>query len=115
MERELLESVLESRNVTVSGRRTSMRLEPDMWDALAEICRREGMTMNQLCSRIDEMRRGGSLTSATRVYVMRYFRRRAADADSDAAPDAAPDSGAEGDGPAGGRGDGTRPNLQSPV
>lgn len=79
MERELLQSGLEIRNVIVSGRRTSMRLEPDMWDALAEICRREHTTVHELCSRIDGLRRGGSLTSATRVYVMRYFRRAAAE------------------------------------
>ncbi len=34
-------SSLISRNVTVAGHRTSMRLEPAMWDALGEICRRE--------------------------------------------------------------------------
>ncbi|HSR71382.1 MAG TPA: ribbon-helix-helix domain-containing protein, partial [Kiloniellales bacterium] len=34
-------SSLVNRNVFVGKRRTSLRLEPAMWDALAEICRRE--------------------------------------------------------------------------
>lgn len=31
-------STLVSRNVVISGRRTSVRLEPEMWDGLREIC-----------------------------------------------------------------------------
>ncbi len=34
-------SELVMRNVNVRGRRTSIRLEPQIWDTLAEICRRE--------------------------------------------------------------------------
>lgn len=41
---------LVSKNVTVNGHRTSMRLEPVMWDALREAARREGMTVNALVS-----------------------------------------------------------------
>jgi len=44
-------SSLISRNITVSGHRTSMRLEPEMWDALAEVCRREGASLHDVCPR----------------------------------------------------------------
>ena len=67
-------SILESRNVTVGGRRTSMRLEPQMWDALESIARSEGMTLNNLCTQIDQRRREIGLTSATRVFIISYFR-----------------------------------------
>lgn len=67
-------SILESRNVTVGGRRTSMRLEPQMWDALESIARSEGMTLNTLCTQIDQRRREIGLTSATRVFIISYFR-----------------------------------------
>jgi|OM-RGC.v1.027190944 predicted DNA-binding ribbon-helix-helix protein len=67
-------SILESRNVTVGSRRTSMRLEPQMWDALESIARLEGMTINNLCTQIDFRRRKTGLTSATRVFIVSYYR-----------------------------------------
>jgi predicted DNA-binding ribbon-helix-helix protein len=68
-------STLVSRNVVVSSRRTSVRLEPEMWDGLREICLRERTNLHQICTtvslqKLDET----SLTAAIRVFVMRYFR-----------------------------------------
>jgi predicted DNA-binding ribbon-helix-helix protein len=68
-------SILESRNVTVGNRRTSMRLEPQMWDALEEIAQLEAMTINSICARIDQRRRQSGLTSATRVFIVSYYRK----------------------------------------
>ena len=48
--------MLFSRNVKVNGRRTSMRLEGEIWEALEEISERENLTINELCSQIDNMR-----------------------------------------------------------
>jgi predicted DNA-binding ribbon-helix-helix protein len=56
------------------GRRTSVRLEQAMWDALEEICRREGKVLNQLVTEIDHIRRESSLTAAIRVTIMLYFK-----------------------------------------
>lgn len=67
-------STLVNRNVTVNGHRTSMRLEPSMWDALDEICRREGATIHKLCSMVDSIRAQSSLTAAMRVFILTYFR-----------------------------------------
>ncbi len=67
-------STLVNRNVTIGRRRTSLRLEPAMWDALGEICRREEMSQHELCAMIDERRRASSLTAATRVFIVNYFR-----------------------------------------
>jgi len=67
-------SSLLSRNVTVAGRRTSMRLEHGMWDALSEICRRERLTVHDVCTAIDARRSASTLTAALRVFVMEYFR-----------------------------------------
>ena len=67
-------STLICRNVTVSGRRTSVRLEQVMWDALHELCRREGKTAHAICSAINRERRESSLTAALRDYIMSYFR-----------------------------------------
>jgi predicted DNA-binding ribbon-helix-helix protein len=68
-----------NRNVVVNGRRTSLRLEPEMWEALAEIAQREGVSVSQVISRIDrEVRQGAwqgaGLTARVRVFVLGYFR-----------------------------------------
>lgn len=66
--------MLVSRNVTVSGRRTSIRLEPEMWDGLTEICRREDITPHQLATLVDRCRHRSSLTAKLRVFILAYFR-----------------------------------------
>jgi len=73
-------STLVIRNVTVCGKRTSVRLEPKMWTALAEICQREGKTMNELVSAIELQRSESSLTAAIRVHALLYFRDAATEA-----------------------------------
>jgi predicted DNA-binding ribbon-helix-helix protein len=72
-------STLVNRNVTVAGRRTSMRLEPPMWEALQQICLREGKLLNELVTEIDRQRSESSLTAAIRVYLLRYFLAAATD------------------------------------
>lgn len=69
-----MRSTLESRNIVVKGHRTSMRLEPAMWRALEEICRRQSRSVNELCSMIEDRRSQSSLTSAVRVFLVTYFR-----------------------------------------
>ena len=66
-------STLVSRNVTVAGHRTSMRLEPTMWDALAEICRRENATLSEIATLVGRSRSASSLTSAMRIFILDYF------------------------------------------
>jgi predicted DNA-binding ribbon-helix-helix protein len=67
-------SALVDRNVKVHGRRTSVRLEPQIWDRLAEICRRESCTPHQVCSfAADRRLPHGSLASSLRVVILDYF------------------------------------------
>jgi predicted DNA-binding ribbon-helix-helix protein len=67
-------STLRSGNITVAGRRTSIRLEPAMWQALREISAREGKTMHVLVTDIERGRAQSSLTAAIRVFLLDYFR-----------------------------------------
>jgi predicted DNA-binding ribbon-helix-helix protein len=68
-------SGLISRNVTVRGRRTSMRLEASMWDALNEICRRERASAADICTRVATAKSSAlTLTAALRVFIASYFR-----------------------------------------
>lgn len=73
-------SSLIGRNITVFKRRTSIRLEPEMWDALNNIAEREKCTIHDLCSLIYiRKREGTSLTAAIRVFLMLYFRSAASE------------------------------------
>ena len=68
-------STLISRNITVAGHRTSVRLEPEMWQGLTEICRRERATLHEVCTAIAQYKtKSTSLTAAIRVFIMAYFR-----------------------------------------
>lgn len=67
-------SKLVNRNISAGGGRTSMRLEPEMWDALREICLREGMALRDLILQLEKNVPEGCRTSAVRVYVLQYFR-----------------------------------------
>jgi predicted DNA-binding ribbon-helix-helix protein len=73
-------SRLINRNVVAERGRTSMRLEPELWDALLEICDREGQDMSSLVRRIEQIGHSGGRTSAVRVFVMSYFRVAATEA-----------------------------------
>lgn len=72
---ECLKSSLISKNITVRGHRTSIRLEPEMWAALKDIALREQTSIHNICSlislrKLDET----SLTAAIRVFLMLYYR-----------------------------------------
>ncbi len=70
-------SRLVNRNVSSLRGRTSMRLEPELWEALREICHRECLTLGELVKRIEERGHPGGRTSAVRVFVLHYFRNAA--------------------------------------
>jgi len=70
-----VKSTLVSRNITVMGKRTSVRLEPEMWSAMREIAKRESCTIHELCSLISMRKKEKtSLTAAIRVFLMLYYR-----------------------------------------
>ncbi|MCH7936731.1 MAG: ribbon-helix-helix domain-containing protein [Proteobacteria bacterium] len=68
-----------SKNVTINGRRTSLRLEQTSWEGLTDICQCEGLTLHELCSLIEGRRQGASRTSAVRAFIVTYFRTVAAE------------------------------------
>jgi predicted DNA-binding ribbon-helix-helix protein len=72
--REPARSSLVIRNIVVGGHRTSVRLEPVMWEALLEIARQRQTNVNQLVTEIDLRRVSSSLTAAIRVYIVDFYR-----------------------------------------
>jgi predicted DNA-binding ribbon-helix-helix protein len=67
-------SRLVNRNVAAVRGRTSMRLEPELWSALEEMCLRERVTVGEMVKRVERNGHPGGRTSAVRVHVLAYFR-----------------------------------------
>nr|WP_294518552.1 ribbon-helix-helix domain-containing protein [uncultured Rhodopila sp.] len=67
-------SRLVNRNVVAERGRTSMRLEPELWDALQEICERESQDMSTLVRQVEANGHEGGRTSAIRVFILNYYR-----------------------------------------
>jgi len=60
-------------NVVVDGRRTTVRLEPVIWDALRDIARQKEVTVHDLVSDVNRRRTASSLSSGIRAYVVIYL------------------------------------------
>lgn len=68
-------SRLINRNFNAGSGRSSMRLEPEIWEALLEICAREKMGMGELVRKVDDEREIGGRTSAIRTFTFNYFKK----------------------------------------
>ena len=69
-------SSLEMHNVYVAGNRTTVRLEPIIWDALQRIARQQEASLHDLISEIDRRRTTKNLSSVIRAYVVAYLLNR---------------------------------------
>jgi predicted DNA-binding ribbon-helix-helix protein len=67
------------RSVKVGQRKSSMTLEDAFWTALEEIAAAQGTTIDQLIATIDSERQHPSLSSATRLFVLDYYRLASSD------------------------------------
>ena len=61
---------MRKRSVVIAGHRTSVSIEAAVWDALKDIARARGVSLNSLITEIDDSRHD-NLSSAHRVYVLR--------------------------------------------
>ena len=68
------------RNLEIAKRRTSFALEAGVWDALVDICRMEGVSVDELCEQIVAESKDVSMASAIRTYALEYFMERDAKA-----------------------------------
>jgi predicted DNA-binding ribbon-helix-helix protein len=66
------------RSFSIKGHRTSISLEAPFWDALRDAAAEQKLTLAGLVAQIDD-RRGddGGLSTAVRIWVLGYSRRRA--------------------------------------
>jgi predicted DNA-binding ribbon-helix-helix protein len=65
------------RSIVISGRKTSISLEDEFWDALREISAQQGATMSALVSTIDTNLQHLNLSSAIRLFVLDHYRAQA--------------------------------------
>jgi predicted DNA-binding ribbon-helix-helix protein len=67
------------RSFAIKGHRTSISLEAPFWEALREAAAEQRTTLAGLIATIDDARGDDSgLSTAVRVWVLAYYRRRAA-------------------------------------
>ncbi|WJH40266.1 ribbon-helix-helix domain-containing protein [Aliirhizobium terrae] len=67
--------MIHKHSATLHGHRTSFSLEDEFWSELKTIARARGMSLAGLITDIDDQRASGSnLSSALRVYVLRYLK-----------------------------------------
>ena len=71
------ESSLETYSIKVAGRWTTVRLESELMAALKDVALAEGCDIADICTRLAQERRQGSLTSALRLYILKHYRERA--------------------------------------
>jgi predicted DNA-binding ribbon-helix-helix protein len=66
------------RSFAIKGHRTSISLEAPFWDALRDAAAEQKMTLAGLVAKIDDGRVSdeGGLSTAVRVWVLTYYRRR---------------------------------------
>lgn len=58
------------RSLSLHGHRTSVSLEDAFWQEFRRLAARDGLPLNQLAERIDELRGDVGLASAIRVFVL---------------------------------------------
>ena len=66
------------RSFTIKGHRTSISVEAAFWEALQQAAAGERQSLAALIAAIDAQRGGAGLSSAVRVWVLDYFRKRSA-------------------------------------
>ncbi len=68
----------QKRSFSIKGHRTSISLEAPFWDALRDAAAEQKLTLAGLVAKIDDARANeGGLSTAVRIWVLDYFRRRA--------------------------------------
>ena len=71
-----MKSLIVKRSVMIENRYTSVSVEDDFWQALREIAMLRRVSLSRLISSIDADREFANLSSAIRLFVLRFFRER---------------------------------------
>ena len=74
-----MKSPVVKRSIVLAGHKTSVSLEDEFWTALKEIAGDRHVTLSELIGGIDAQRQHGNLSSALRLFVLEYYRGKAAE------------------------------------
>ena len=64
---------LKKRSLAIAGHRTSVSLEEPFWEALGQLARSRGLSVQALVADIDRGRGENNLSSAIRLHVLRSY------------------------------------------
>ena len=78
-----MKSLVVKRSIVVAGRKTSVSLEDEFWSALREIAGGRHLTLSELVGDIDAQRQHGNFSSTLRLFVLEYYRGKAAEKPGD--------------------------------
>jgi len=67
-------SVIKKRSISIASHKTSITLEDEFWASLKAIAQDRNQTIAQLIASIDSNRELANLSSALRMFVLRYYR-----------------------------------------
>jgi predicted DNA-binding ribbon-helix-helix protein len=81
-----MKSSIVKRSVVLAGHKTSVSLEDEFWRGLKEIAGGQHRTLSDLVASIDSERQQGNLSSAIRLYVLDFHRKRLADLEQHSGP-----------------------------
>jgi predicted DNA-binding ribbon-helix-helix protein len=70
-------SPIAKRSLVFNGKKTSVSLEDEFWNALKEIADKRRVTLSDLVTAIDRQREGANLSCAIRLFVLDYYRNQA--------------------------------------
>jgi predicted DNA-binding ribbon-helix-helix protein len=70
----VMKSAVIKRSIFINGRKTSVSLENEFWDALHEIADRGNVALSAVVKQINSNRDNINLSSAIRVFVLNHFR-----------------------------------------
>jgi predicted DNA-binding ribbon-helix-helix protein len=69
-----MKSLVVKRSIFSAGRKTSVSLEDEFWNALKKIASDRNVTLSELVGDIDAKRQHGNLSSTLRLFVLEYYR-----------------------------------------
>src|SRR3981189_1166401 len=71
-----MKSLVVKRSILLAGQKTSVSLEDGFWEGLKVIAGERHMSRTDLVTAIDTDRQHGNLSSATRLFVLEFYRRK---------------------------------------
>lgn len=69
-----MKTAVEIRSIWIHGVNTSVSLEKEFYNGLVEIAAHEKISLTELIEQIDASRTTCNLSSAIRIFVLRYYR-----------------------------------------